>query len=448
MSEGEKKAAARAAYTEGVQLQDQGKPSEALAKFETAQKLFDAPTHLLHIAECQALTGKLVEAAETYELLIRKQLPTGSPEVFVQAQEQAKAELPPLRQRLPSLRLTVKPEQSTLKNLEIQINDKQYPVELIGISRPVNPGSYTLTAKADGYATPQPMKVEIKEKESKPVELTLVAGATAPPVGATGTDGTSTTNPPTDPNKDKDKDKKVEPESPSSTGLLLGARFGAWVPGGSVLKDQKFDKVASAGPGVGLDLIGRFARFIIVGGSLELASLGAPDASAFPQGAKADVTTTTVYLGALAGILPNVDKVSFIADLDLGLRILNNSQTITGLGQTTKAENTYSGFEIGLQAGVSIPAGPIRIVPKAGIAYGTFTAQECSNTAGGTTTSGCGIASATGVQPTVDTDGHTFLSVALGIYYHLDLAKRKAAATQAPGPQRFASPAPQNPRWW
>ena len=37
---------------------------EALRRFEAAQSLFDAPTHLLHIAECQALTGKLVEAQE------------------------------------------------------------------------------------------------------------------------------------------------------------------------------------------------------------------------------------------------------------------------------------------------------------------------------------------------------------------------------------------------
>ena len=69
MSEGEKKAAARAAYTEGVDLQEKGKPAEALSRFEAAQKLYDAPTHLVRIAECQALTGKWVEASETYETL-------------------------------------------------------------------------------------------------------------------------------------------------------------------------------------------------------------------------------------------------------------------------------------------------------------------------------------------------------------------------------------------
>ena len=82
MSETEKKAAARAAYQEGVKLQDDGKYAEALARFESAEKLFDAPTHLLHIAECQALTGRLVEASETYELLIHKALPAGSPDAF------------------------------------------------------------------------------------------------------------------------------------------------------------------------------------------------------------------------------------------------------------------------------------------------------------------------------------------------------------------------------
>ena len=46
MSDTEKKAAARAAYQEGVKLQDDGKAGEALARFESAQKLFDAPTHV------------------------------------------------------------------------------------------------------------------------------------------------------------------------------------------------------------------------------------------------------------------------------------------------------------------------------------------------------------------------------------------------------------------
>src|SRR4051812_13661140 len=146
MSEGEKKAAARAAYIEGVALQDKGNPAEALARFEAAQKLFDAPTHLLHIAECQVLTGRLVDASETYETLTRRSLGRDAPDAFVQAQEQGKAELAQLRQRIPMMRVTVQPDARSLTNLQISVNNKQMPTELVGITRPVNPGPYRITA--------------------------------------------------------------------------------------------------------------------------------------------------------------------------------------------------------------------------------------------------------------------------------------------------------------
>src|SRR5262245_4965590 len=110
MSETEKKAAARSAYQEGVQLQDAGKYPEALGRFEAAQKLYDAPTHILHIAQCQAKTGRLVEASETYEGLVRRPLPADAPEAFRQAQEQARQELPDLRPKIPTLRVVIKPD--------------------------------------------------------------------------------------------------------------------------------------------------------------------------------------------------------------------------------------------------------------------------------------------------------------------------------------------------
>jgi hypothetical protein len=119
LSEGERKAAARAAYTEGVTLQEKGNPAEALARFEAAEKLFDAPTHLLHIAECQALTGRLVEASETYETLIRKSYGKDAPEVFLQAQDQGRAELAQLKPRVPTMRVLVKPDPQTLQSCRV-----------------------------------------------------------------------------------------------------------------------------------------------------------------------------------------------------------------------------------------------------------------------------------------------------------------------------------------
>ena len=233
MSDTEKKAAARAAYQEGVKLQDDGKAGEALGRFESAQKLFDAPTHLLHIAECQALTGRLVESSETYESLSRKTLAPGAPDAFVQAQQQGQAELVALRPRIPTLRITTRPGAQTLTNLSINVNGVAMPIELIGIARPLNPGTYRFTAQASGYATAAYVDVPLGEKEQKSQELVLVAGAAGaavvvPPPPASGQLAAPApyTTPP---------DSKVPKKNliaSTSTGFLFGIRGGGSVPGG------------------------------------------------------------------------------------------------------------------------------------------------------------------------------------------------------------------------
>lgn len=169
MSDSERRAAARAAFIEGVELQDKGDCVGAMQRFETAQRLFDAPTHLLHLAECQATMGKLVEARETYTTLDLLKLSADAPDAFKKAQTTARAELTKLKPRIPSLKVEVVPAASTLKSLTIQSNGARYPNELIGIARPVNPGVYKLTATAGGKTTTG--EAEVKEGETKTVEL-------------------------------------------------------------------------------------------------------------------------------------------------------------------------------------------------------------------------------------------------------------------------------------
>lgn len=171
MTESERKATARAAFLEGTRLQEKN-PAEALARFQTAQKLYDAPTHQLHIAQTQAATGRLVEAAETYETLTRRALPAGSPEVFHEAQESGKKELQALRPRIPSLRVQLQPPAASLSGLTVQINGQTMPNELVGIARPINPGTYRVTATASGYK-PASTEVQLGESASKSAELTL-----------------------------------------------------------------------------------------------------------------------------------------------------------------------------------------------------------------------------------------------------------------------------------
>ncbi len=181
LSEAERKATARALFTQAAKEQEAGRYNEALALFEKAQKLFDAPTHLARIAQCQAASGKLVEAAETYETLKRVQLAPGAPEVFVEAKARAEAELPGLRARIPTLRLELTPRPSELRNLQLVVNDVLIPADLVGVARPVNPGPTKIVVKADGYKDAS-LDVSLKEREQRAVALALTAGQSSLPV--------------------------------------------------------------------------------------------------------------------------------------------------------------------------------------------------------------------------------------------------------------------------
>lgn len=411
MSDTEKKAAARAAYQEGVKLQDDGKFADALARFESAQKLFDAPTHLLHIAECQALTGRLVEASETYETLSHKTLPAGAPDAFTQAQQQGQAELPALRARIPSLRVTVKPGPQQVQNLQVNVNGVNMPNELLGIARPLNPGTYRFSAQAVGWSTAAPIDVPLGEKEQKSVELTLqqTAGGQAAVVVAPGPPNTGAPPPPPyNPNQDKAKPKPSS--GPTSAGMLLGLHGGAVVPAGEIANKTPASEFAGVGGGGGLDVYLRVAKMLLIGAEVEYASLGAPkDSKAIAVGSTVDAKASTTYVGVNLGIIPNVDKVSFIGDIGIGSRSAGLKLSQNGI---TTMDTGVSGLEFALSAGVSIPAGPIRIVPKLGLGIGSFSTVKDR------------VTDKDADIPSADRGTHTFIFIGLAAFYSVDFGSK------------------------
>jgi hypothetical protein len=170
MSEAERKAAARAAFSEGVELQQKSDCVRALLRFESAQRLFEAPTHLLHIAECQAATGRLVEAQESYSTLAHLTLSPSGPSAFREAQEAGRVEMAKLKPRVPTLRLDTSPPAASLKGLTVQLNGTQMPADLVGIARPINPGRYHVTM-ATGAGKTATGDVEVKEGDAKTLEV-------------------------------------------------------------------------------------------------------------------------------------------------------------------------------------------------------------------------------------------------------------------------------------
>ena len=172
MSESERKATARAAFLEGVRQQENGNCVEALPRLETAQRFFSAPTHLLHIGQCQSATGKLVEASETYETLVHAQLVKEAPDAFRQAQDDGKKELAQIKPRIPTLRVQLTPAPSSLSSLVVKLNGNVMPNEVLGIARPINPGQYKVTVWAAGYKEAN-ASVDVIEGAPREVDLRL-----------------------------------------------------------------------------------------------------------------------------------------------------------------------------------------------------------------------------------------------------------------------------------
>lgn len=278
LSEAERKAAARSLFQEGVRAQDAGRYADALVLFSKAQKLYDAPTHLLHIAECQALTGKLVEAAETYETLKRVPLAPGAPDVFVEAKRRAEQDLPALRGRIPSLRIDVSPRPEGLGGFQLVVNGVRIPLELVGVARPVDPGTTLVEATADGFE-PARLEVVIREKETRTVGLALVAARSPqPPLGVPYAPAPPPYTPypapapyvPTYPPQAPPSPPPSHPASPptSSTGFVVGAH------GGYLGRlSSSLDDTSASGFTIGGDALVRFAKVIVVGATFDAGSI-------------------------------------------------------------------------------------------------------------------------------------------------------------------------------
>jgi hypothetical protein len=195
---------------------------------------------------------------------------------------------------------------------------------------------------------------------------------------------------------------------PTSSGLLLGVHAGGVIPAGSVGEGLKFEDFATPGGGGGVDVYGRLAKMLLLGATFEYASLGAPKTVAGATG-NFDASASTTYVGVNLGVIPNVDKVSFLGDIGLGSRSVSRTLKSTATGVSNDASAT--GLEFAIGAGVSIPAGPIRIVPKTSIGVGSFSSTKGN---GGTSQD----------IPSANRATHTFIFFGLAAFYSLDFGAK------------------------
>lgn len=175
----EERAAARAAASAGVDLMQQGRYAEALDRFQRAESLVHAPTHLLYIARTQVKLGQLVEASETYLKVTREVLAPDAPRAFVEAQSAAAQEEKELEARIPTLLIRVEGAGAT--DATVTLDGMVLPPAMVGLAAPVDPGTHALRAVAkDGTSADAQVKLSSGSRETVVLRLHPAAPALAP----------------------------------------------------------------------------------------------------------------------------------------------------------------------------------------------------------------------------------------------------------------------------
>jgi hypothetical protein len=162
------RATARTLAQEGQQALESKNYAIAIDKFSRADSLVHAPTLLLGLARAQVGLGRLVEAQESYNRIIRDGVAAGSPHSWTKALEDATKEVAALPQRLPWVTITVLGP----TNPEVVIDSTPVPIASLGVKRPVNPGNHTIKVSAEGYL-PTERAITLSEGQSLTVNLEL-----------------------------------------------------------------------------------------------------------------------------------------------------------------------------------------------------------------------------------------------------------------------------------
>jgi hypothetical protein len=140
-----------------------------------ADALVHAPTLVVDEARALVGLGKLVEAHECYELVLREGVQPSAPFSWKRAFDSAKEELAALQPRLAWLTIRV-PGVSAPR---VKLDDKSVASAVLGVKRATNPGVSLLSVQADGFLASQ-QTVDLQEGQAETIDVTLERDPNAP----------------------------------------------------------------------------------------------------------------------------------------------------------------------------------------------------------------------------------------------------------------------------
>lgn len=162
------RATARTLAQEGYEALRDKDYSTALDRFTRANQLVHAPTLLRDLARAQVGLGRLVDAHETYSLILREGVSEEAPQPWQKAVADAKTELAALAPRLPWITISV----SGPAHPKVTIDGAPVPESSLGVKRPADPGRHEIRALAAGYYTAK-KTVVLQEGETVNVAFEL-----------------------------------------------------------------------------------------------------------------------------------------------------------------------------------------------------------------------------------------------------------------------------------
>jgi hypothetical protein len=163
------RATARTLATQGFKAISEQRWADAVDLFDRAESLVHAPAHVLYLGRAYTRMGKLVAAHEAYVKLTRETLASNAPRAAVRAQQDGTKELSELEARLPTIDISTLPAAPAVT---VKIDGAAIPRAMIGTAVPIDPGTHTVGAAADGF-TPAERTVDIAEGTHGSVVLEL-----------------------------------------------------------------------------------------------------------------------------------------------------------------------------------------------------------------------------------------------------------------------------------
>jgi len=180
------RATARALGQDGERALAAKDYAKAEDDFRRADSLVHAPTLMLGLARALAGEGKVVEAQEAYNRIVREGVAPGAPAPFGRALEAAKKEVHDVEPRIGAVTITVKAASGgDVPGVKVLIDDAPVTAASLGVRRLIDPGAHVVRATADGYK-PAELKLTVAAGANvdAPLSLDKDLDVPAPPPGA------------------------------------------------------------------------------------------------------------------------------------------------------------------------------------------------------------------------------------------------------------------------